>query len=596
MRQWWGVLIAIAFLAGGCGDGAPDPTEKDSTLWRIDIDVDVNRDGRITEADQEDLEDKEVVYLAPTGAIVLANTDFDGKIANHKRDCDDEEVNGQEDLKDDIGKFIVRTLRASDQDVPDALTVTLELVNPPGDDAISAKDKVRVFAEYGNSAQSVLGPQTASIVFRKNPGADERDIGELIGSKDKEFGIEGLEYGAQVILRMTATLGAEVVGIDEARILVAPYIFVSNGGGLNHAFIAGGGRAQGLADEFKKLVGIGITTVINADDYPNSDKKPDPWVQDCMEFGYSRFPAANTMGYHEMLVVLDLARGFGVGALPAQLSEPPYNLNYGYIKPVAGPLDAEGSTGGNIEVSLPTSAWPAGRIVVGSGLNQDIKKFMLRQKVQVHPTEGVIEKDTSWLAVGHIDEVVSFCQVGGADRILIAAPHEAVQLWTQAGGIWAVRANATVKGFLEASGLPTTRIPADVLSMTVKQYNDKLWSDHIKNVRQTLPAQVGMDPGAMILLPVVFLPNSAAGGKAATLRFPDRVNLFVRGSGSFVVGDVGPDIQPTPDPLKAEVQQRLGNIPERSFLDSSVFHENHGDIHCASHSARSGPSKKEWAP
>ena len=77
---------------------------------------------------------------------------------------------------------------------------------------------------------------------------------------------------------------------------------------------------------------------------------------------------------------------------------------------------------------------------------------------------------------------------------------------------------------------------------------------------------------------------------AGTKLYPNRTNLFVRGSGAFVVGDFFEE----GDPLKSVVAERLGNIPLNSFLNSAFYYINFGGVHCGTNAERNGPEAKEW--
>ncbi|MFH0939662.1 MAG: protein-arginine deiminase family protein, partial [Planctomycetota bacterium] len=125
------------------------------------------------------------------------------------------------------------------------------------------------------------------------------------------------------------------------------------------------------------------------------------------------------------------------------------------------------------------------------------------------------------------------------------------------------------------------------------------WDKHLCAIRNTLPGLVGLTIADVIKIPVVFMPDTAsylpdknAGtGRAATMIFPNRVNLFVRSSGAFTIGDMPFSF----DPIRDVVAYRLGNIRTTCFLDSSSFYEFLGDVHCASNAVRSGPTIKEWS-
>jgi hypothetical protein len=90
-------------------------------------------------------------------------------------------------------------------------------------------------------------------------------------------------------------------------------------------------------------------------------------------------------------------------------------------------------TGGNMVVSPPVQDYPFGRIICGSiekGGIADWKRFFKANQIQ-----DPLEIDTSWLLVGHSDEIVAFVPVvagaaaGGANfRMLITSPRRAYEI------------------------------------------------------------------------------------------------------------------------------------------------------------------------
>jgi hypothetical protein len=70
-----------------------------------------------------------------------------------------------------------------------------------------------------------------------------------------------------------------------------------------------------------------------------------------------------------------------------------------------GEPDRRFDDGGNLVVTPPILPdHPHGRIVVGRGMQKSLKRFFRAQRVQT----PLVEIDTSWLRVGHVDEIVSF--------------------------------------------------------------------------------------------------------------------------------------------------------------------------------------------
>jgi hypothetical protein len=99
----------------------------------------------------------------------------------------------------------------------------------------------------------------------------------------------------------------------------------------------------------------------------------------------------------------------------------------GYIE-VGDPFETDLETGGNMVVSPPTPKFPFGRIICGSigkgGLPQ-WERFLYAQRIQ-----APLKIDTSWLDVGHSDEIVAFVPnvKSGGFKMLLASPRQAYKI------------------------------------------------------------------------------------------------------------------------------------------------------------------------
>jgi hypothetical protein len=80
-------------------------------------------------------------------------------------------------------------------------------------------------------------------------------------------------------------------------------------------------------------------------------------------------------------------------------------------------LGGSGTYGGNIEVAPPTAAAPLGTLVVGNALINGERDFMdpdLLRLLFLQRKQPVFQVDTTWLQVGHVDEVLTFAPAAGA--------------------------------------------------------------------------------------------------------------------------------------------------------------------------------------
>ncbi len=94
-------------------------------------------------------------------------------------------------------------------------------------------------------------------------------------------------------------------------------------------------------------------------------------------------------------------------------------------------LHSSSNYGGNIEVSPPTADAPLGKIVTGDISSQDVQTTLQRISSQT-VAQPWVPIDTSWLSVGHIDEIASFITPSasgvGSPAVLRASPRLALAL------------------------------------------------------------------------------------------------------------------------------------------------------------------------
>ena len=91
--------------------------------------------------------------------------------------------------------------------------------------------------------------------------------------------------------------------------------------------------------------------------------------------------------------------------------------------------------GGNIDASPPTADAPLGKMVIGNQVIGDVRDFMDPDVLHVlyqQRKQPVVPLDTTWLHVGHVDEVMTFApsrnKSGGDFAVLHASPALALAL------------------------------------------------------------------------------------------------------------------------------------------------------------------------
>ncbi|MFC1671949.1 protein-arginine deiminase family protein [Planctomycetota bacterium] len=94
-----------------------------------------------------------------------------------------------------------------------------------------------------------------------------------------------------------------------------------------------------------------------------------------------------------------------------------------------GEQDRRFDDGGNLIVTPPIMPdYPYGRIVVGHGMQKPLKGFFRAQRVQAGPNGRLVEIDTSWLRVGHADEIVSFVPRKDGFSVVLPDPEAGLRL------------------------------------------------------------------------------------------------------------------------------------------------------------------------
>jgi hypothetical protein len=209
--------------------------------------------------------------------------------------------------------------------------------------------------------------------------------------------IEGLEFAGEVKLRaeLIDDTGASCYE-DQVQLKVAPFIMLPNTAPAHRVLVSN--LDDGFHTAITALAGAGnvITTT-----------PQDPWPQDAWEFGISSMP------YRTMNVAFETIREgrpleqWGRDNLLGPAGPAPGDPNRTGLIYRQADTDDSLAYGGNLEVSPPLPNYPLGRIVVGT-MPEIQKQFLARQQVQA----PLIELNTNWLVVGHIDEFVNFASVG----------------------------------------------------------------------------------------------------------------------------------------------------------------------------------------
>jgi protein-arginine deiminase len=313
----------------------------------------------------------------------------------------------------------------------------------------------------------------------------------------------------------------------------------------------------------------------------------DIWFQDATEIGYA------AVGGRLMHVALQGNRGQGLDTLFANsvLAKGAGVIHEGRFR---GRSAEWIDWYGNLEVSPPVEAggrvFPHGRIYAGRqgtrAMHPDVIAFLEAQGAQ----GPILWLDTSWLLIGHVDEVVSWvpARCGAPYRMLVPSPRLALEILRQAekdapGGI-----------LNRGTRRPDTRKDEFVeVPVSTALGNRKLLADQdlvqgeIDAVRRTLQHELGIADRDIIEIPVLFgtSPGRFAGRYEALTT--NMVNSLLVGETLIVPDPHGPLVNGR-DVLLQAVKDRLEPLGNRVVAIDNFhpYHRYAGEVHCGTNATR----------
>jgi len=268
----------------------------------------------------------------------------------------------------------------------------------------------------------------------------------------------------------------------------------------------------------------------------------DVWLQDFAELALA--PAA---GGAPRLMLVDPQRGVGLERFAPELA-----LRWGarWVRLPPAP-DSAASGAGNVE------ALPGGWLLLGSTLGEAMARFWIERGF----ADRHLRIDTSWLAVGHVDEIVSHVVTGPGpcDFALVrAAPARALAL---------AAADPGPPRWLRLGAHRTAQ--QHVLEARIAG-----------EIERVLEALASREP-VCATIPVVELPvlfrcdGEPATPQACRSERPNPVNMTVLDRHLLV-----PD--PRHGPFAREIRRALEPHGQRvHLLDADSPHERRGGLHCA---------------
>jgi protein-arginine deiminase len=598
-----GVLM-IAPLAG-CGGSTEDkPAAPKPPPVYIDIGVDANRDGVVDFADPTD-QDRENEWDADTGASFLANLDDDN--GDGIRDVEDEAVNGDVDLLD-FSSIQVHYWPTA----PDGATGVFTI------DPLSAEN-VRIWklaldgtwVLVAGSFGPCNGPMAAcQYVTEASFATDEIRTGIYLAIEGRNFrlsdddgtwtGVVQLSYSVRDAAGTTVTTPEVPTGIDEAKIRVAPWMLFGNLSEFDTAW-ASNQSAPFVAGLSNPLGQAGL-------DFRKISNWPDVWTQDYFQTAWTSVPGPD--GTVKGMRVAN-ARPWGRGS-EVEKNLPITWLRQNFLGPDRAVIETyrvawSGDTydsHGNHDLLPPYTkgdeSYPVGRIFHGSGILQETKEFYAAQKVQ--PPFTV---DSSWLIVGHVDEVFSYVPANTPRgwKLLVGSPRLARTMLEQAamdgfGDVQMFVGKKSYSGFMLVDAVKS--ISEVLASSDVMQWSQESQAE-IDSMLAGVQTEVGLADDEIIEIPYLFEDDGVWGKVAYN---PGTANLLAFGDYVVHADPFGPNINGE-DMFKKDLLDRLGTPAlglGKAGQGLSVFfaddwytyHINLGEVHCGSNVDAPPPADAKW--
>jgi hypothetical protein len=359
---------------------------------------------------------------------------------------------------------------------------------------------------------------------------------------------------------------------------------------LNHhlqpaerVWLVGTSSNGAFVQAFQNALGNRVTT-IHGPSYQN-----DVWIQDEIEF------ATTTADQGQRLdVIIDSVRNRGLAGYAPQHLVGPGTITRMWGNPnFATTFDAFG----NLEASPPVTVggvdYPFGRIYYGRHGNQGLNTT-LAQALSAQSVQAPFALDTTWLCVGHVDEVITFVPDASSAKgfkLVIADVPAAYDLLESLPSTTNLPLYAADHGFDSIGAL------AD--NAGLRFYNLDIQQDHLDPIRQTLMAQLGLTESDIIRAPSLFEPVGTCGAAAL---IPGMVNLTVANfegetprlfiADPFLRANLGSQAS---DPLIAAFSALMPAGVQLHYVDDwDVYHMGLGEVHCGSN-VRRAPIAPWWA-
>ena len=557
----------------------------------INLVVDANRDGVVKPGDPAD-EDFGNVFDDKHGASFLANLDDDD--GDKLEDANDEIINGEADALDLARMQLVAWPQAPDGavghiaiDLLGAQNIRLWKHKADGSwEAIAGTSGACPGTDCNTLQAALLTVQ--DLRAGAELGVEGRDF---LRSEDKAAWNGNVDFSLAVVDAQGALIKAPQSddGMDRVRMRVAPWILNGNTAAFDEV------RSDKTYTDFVADMAVAVPAAgVKYSTYSNWQ---DQWTQDFYQTAWTSIPVAGGMVQGmRVLNARPWGRDPGVAKLPISWLRnnylgPDKAILAIYRKPDTG---SSYDSHGNHDLLPPytkgAETYPLGRILHGSGILPETADFYAAQKVQGPP----LEVDTSWLLVGHCDEILSYvpAQTARGWKLLVASDNLGKKMLEdqQKAGHGSVQMFIGKKNYDAKSG--ALKNAAVTIDQALADVDLMQWSQEAEVKTQgaldTTVQAVGLGADEIVEVPI--LTEEVDGGKIAWL--PGMVNSLVVGDHFITPNPYGPTIDGA-DIYAKYLQDHLGSalhqlgkegkgLTVHLINDWSGYHVMEGEVHCAS--------------
>jgi protein-arginine deiminase len=604
--RWLGAVLLPLALAcgtpppgGEAGDGGtPDAgaVEEPRDGWpagaAVDLRADVDRDGTVELDDPAD-EAGEEGWSAERGAVFLANLDDDEERCPREmypavtpdatlagcHDAADAVVNGTADLED-LARLRLAPFPAAPPDAVGRLRV----------EPAAAAASVRLFVR-GPAGFTALGEGTLGAA------ALREGVELAIEARDVVRGQPGGWDGtADVVLEVVRPGGRAPPLHDRVRLRVAPVVTSHHLDAAETLYVSRVDGAAG-AEAFRAALHAAAAEAGVAGGVREFAMR-DRWMQDLFETGSMAMPAPG--GRTHAIRVFLRSPNVRLPGMPTPLrveSRVVYFLRgrdaavvqqFEEGKPAAADtLDALG----NLETVPPYEKdgvrYPLGRLLRGrsASLAPDASFWRMLEAQGAQP---VLDVDTTWLYVAHVDEVLSFLPAPNARGwvALVNDPALARRMLE----------DLAARGHGEAllfAGKAAEATVSEVLADPDVKSASEAAAVAMEELLAALKAETGLTDAEVVRVPFL---HTWHGGRAAAYQ-PGTTNLLVLSPTRVLAPDpLGPVVDGK-DVFRAQLEGALAPLGVGvGWVDAwEYLHLRSGEVHCGTNALRALPRTPWWS-